>query len=402
LFRLLERKQNQNPFLSVRIPFAEKNQPSSTLIAHMRGVWKIVNISGIPVQIHWSFSLLFFWIYFEGIRNELEWGEMLAFTVLLLTLFVCVVFHEFGHALAARHYGVSTKDITLSPIGGAARLNKLPDRPLHEFIIAVAGPAVNLIIAGVLVLAMWGFSISLVPELASNPMKVFSNSANFFQLILILNVFLALFNLIPAFPLDGGRMLRAVLSVKLGRLTATRIASLIGRIIAMVLLGFAIYHGDFLFALLSLFVFFMAAHEYYMVRLDDVMHSKTVADLAQADFTRLHIADTMEQAVRVFSERREKNFLVFDQEDKLCGVLLEKAIQQAIKEKEVHTSIEQWISPVYGAALLEDKIETVYYRMDNPTFSVLPVYDAGVLIGMIDLERINLFIKNNMSTRFSI
>jgi Zn-dependent protease len=371
-------------------------------IAHMRGVWKIANISGIPVQIHWSFSLLFFWIYFEGLRHDLRWGEMLVFAILLLTLFVCVVFHEFGHALAARRYGVSTKDITLSPIGGAARLNKLPDRPLHEFIIAMAGPSVNLIIAAVLMLAMWGLSISLVPEIASTPMKVFSNSANFFQLILMLNVFLALFNLIPAFPLDGGRMLRAVLSVKLGRLRATRIASLIGRIIAMVLLGFAIYHGDFLFGLLSLFVFFMAAHEYYMVRLDNVMHSKTIADLVQADFTRLHVADTMQQPVRVFSEGKEKNFLVFDREDKLCGVLLEKAIRRAIKEKEEHTSIEQWISPVYGAALLEDKLETVYYRMDNPTFSVLPVYDAGVLIGMIDLERINLFIKNNMSTRFAI
>jgi Zn-dependent protease len=371
-------------------------------MTYMRGVWKIANIAGIPVQIHWSFSLLLFWIYFEGSRNDLQWQEMLNFTLLLLALFVCVVFHEFGHALAARRYGVSTKDITLSPIGGAARLNKLPDRPLHEFIIAVAGPAVNLIIAGVLLLVMWGFSISLVPELASNPMKVFSNSDNFFQLILMLNVFLALFNLIPAFPLDGGRMLRATLAVKLGRLRATRIASLIGRIIAIVLLGFAIYYGDVLFGLLSLFVFFMAAHEYYMVRLDEVMRSKTIADLAQVDFTRLQVSDNMQEAVKLFSEGKEKNFLVFDEQDILCGVLLEKNIQRVIKEKEVNMAIKQWISPVYGAALLDDKLEMIYYRMDNPTFSVLPVYDAGVLVGMVDLERINLFIKNNMSTRFAI
>ncbi len=369
----------------------------------MRGVWKIATITGIPVQIHWSFSFLFIWIYVEGSQNGLSWNEMLTFALLLAALFTCVVFHEFGHALAARRYGVSTKDITLSPIGGVARLSKLPEKPIQEFAVAIAGPLVNIAIGLVIGIVFLVFSIRFLPHFSTNPTQAFSNPENFFQWLFFLNIVLAVFNLLPAFPMDGGRMLRSLLSIKLGRLKATRVASLIGRVIAILLLLVAIYNRDLLFGFVSLFVFFMAAHEYYMVRMDDVLANKNIGDLnKQTDFTALRSEDKMKTAIEVFSKGEEKNFLVFDDSEKLCGILEEKEIQLAMNEKNADSVIEDHLKTIKGAVLLEDKLNTVYSRMDNPIYRVLPIYDAGNVVGVVDLDRLNRFIKKKVRTRFAI
>ena len=116
----------------------------------MKNSFQIAKIFGIPVKLHWSFSLMMAWVVFEGRRNGMDWASVGWFALLVLGLFFCVILHEFGHALSARRYGVGTKDIILSPIGGVARLNRLPEKPLHESIVAAAGPVVNLVIAGLI------------------------------------------------------------------------------------------------------------------------------------------------------------------------------------------------------------------------------------------------------------
>lgn len=367
----------------------------------MRGVWKIATIVGIPVQIHWSFSFLFFWVYFEGFQNGLSWKEMFTFGMLLMALFACVVLHEFGHALAARYYGVSTKDITLSPVGGVARLSKLPEKPFQEFVVALAGPLVNIAIAGFIGLVFILFSITFLPVLSNNPTVAFSNQANFFQLLLFMNIILAGFNLIPAFPMDGGRMLRSLLSIKLGRIKATRIAALIGQLIAILFLVFAIYHGDILFGALSLFVFFMATHENYMVRLDDLLNTKRIGDLGQTSFTSLQSTSKMQSVIDVFSKGDEKNFLVFNEEEKFSGVLEGKVIQKVISQKNTEDLIADHLTPVYSVVLLEDNLNAVYSRVNNEGGKALPVYSEGSWVGVIDTERIDRFVKEKMRTRFS-
>lgn len=369
----------------------------------MRGVWKIATVTGIPVQIHWSFSFLFFWIYYEGSQKGLLWNEIFTFALLLMALFTCVILHEFGHALAARRYGVSTKDITLSPIGGVARLTRLPEKPVQEFVVAIAGPLVNIAIGLVIGIVFLIFSIRFLPLFSTNPTQMLSNPANFFQCLFFLNIGLALFNLLPAFPMDGGRMLRSLLSMKLGRLKATRVASLIGRMIAVLLLGVAIFNGDVLFGLVSIFVFFMAAQEYYMVRMDDVLMNKCIGDLnEQGNFTRLQSAEKMTKAIEVFSKGKEKNFLVFDQSEKLCGLLVENEIQTAIKGENVDGLIGNHLKNIHGVVLLEDNLNSVYSRMNKPTHQVLPIYDAGNLVGVIDQDRLNRFVKKKVRTRFAI
>jgi Zn-dependent protease len=328
---------------------------------------------------------------------------MFTFALLLAALFTCVVLHEFGHALAARRYGVSTKDITLSPIGGVARLNRLPEKPVQEFVVAIAGPLVNIAIGLAIGIVFLIFSIRFLPRFSTNPTQAFSNPDNFFQWLFFLNIVLAVFNLLPAFPMDGGRMLRSLLSIKLGRLKATRVASLIGRVIAILLLMVAIYNGDILFGFVSLFVFFMAAHEYYMVRMDDVLANKNIGDLnQQSDFTLLRSEAKMKTAIDIFSKGNEKNFLVLDEAEKLCGVLEEQAIQMVINGEGIGSQIKNHVKNINGAVLLDDRLGVVYSRMDNPIYRVLPIYDAGALVGVIDLDRLNRFVKKKVRTRFAI
>ncbi|MFK7807220.1 MAG: M50 family metallopeptidase [Saprospiraceae bacterium] len=368
----------------------------------MSRVWKIATVSGIPIQIHWSFSFVFLWIAYEGNKYGLTWEETLTFGLLLMGLFGCVVLHEFGHALAARRYGVSTKDITLSPIGGVARLNKLPEKPIQEFVVAIAGPLVNVLIALLIAITFFILSKPFFPVLSTNPILSFSDPSNYFQWLFFLNLILAMFNLLPAFPMDGGRMVRALLSMKLGRLKATRIASFIGRLIAIVLLATAIYNWDILFAFVSLFVFVMASYEYYMVRREDVLNNKTIADVPVNSFTPLRDNDSMRVAIEAFQKGKETNFIIFNEREEFCGVLTEMKIQKAIEGGLESEPIENSIDTTYGAILLDDKINAAYLRMNDTTFSILPVYDSNKLIGLIEFKQLSEFISNKVRTPFSI
>ncbi|HXG09014.1 MAG TPA: site-2 protease family protein [Gemmataceae bacterium] len=191
--------------------------------------WKIGTAFGIGIYVHWSFLLLPLWVFFT------TWGILGAPMViyllaLMVAVFGCVVLHELGHALMARHFGIQTRDITLYPIGGVARLERMSDRPHEELLIAVAGPAVNVVLAGLLTVL-----VGFVGAVLGGAALVHSAMGGFLLSLLIANVFLVLFNLVPAFPMDGGRVLRALLSLPLGRLRATEIAVFLGAAISILL-----------------------------------------------------------------------------------------------------------------------------------------------------------------------
>ncbi len=202
--------------------------------------WKVGRPFGIPLYIHWSFWLLPLWVVFmTGDRGPAELGLNLA---VLAAMFGCVLLHELGHALTARFYRIGTRDITLYPIGGVARLERPADRPAHELWITLAGPAVNLAIAVGLTALLSAVSL-FDPGLVSG-----SFAGQFLFRLLVLNVLMAVFNMIPAFPMDGGRVLRALLAMGLGDLRATRVAVTVGAVLAalMGLAGVLVLHNPFL------------------------------------------------------------------------------------------------------------------------------------------------------------
>ncbi|QEG43085.1 site-2 protease family protein [Roseimaritima ulvae] len=235
----------------------------------MLGSWNLGKFAGIEVRIHWTFLLLPMWIYFSSLVAGSGAAAASVAVLLILAIFGCVVLHEYGHALTARLFGIPTKDITLLPIGGVARLERMPRSPLQELAIAVAGPAVNVVIAFALFV---GLALPAVGALL--PAAV----VGFLSKLAWVNVALVVFNMLPAFPMDGGRVLRASLALFMPYATATRAAARVGQIAAI---GFAIlglFNGNPMLVLLAAFVFLAAKGEAMMVAREQGAEAATGSD----------------------------------------------------------------------------------------------------------------------------
>ncbi len=207
-----------------------------------KNAWNLGKISGIDIRIHWSFLLLPLYFYFASVGD----GQLAALTTvaLVLAIFGCVLLHELGHAFAARQFGIGTRDIILLPIGGVASLERMPRNPYQELWIAIAGPLVNVLIA-----------IILFVVLTFSPIQLGSGLSSFLFTLAIGNLFLVAFNLIPAFPMDGGRVLRSILAIFLPYVTATTIAATIGKYCAIALGLYGLFSGQFTLMLLAGFVY---------------------------------------------------------------------------------------------------------------------------------------------------
>ncbi len=226
--------------------------------------WKIGHLAGIGIQVHWTFFLLPALAAFQVISGGGTWLAAVDTVLFVLAIFGCVVLHELGHALTARRFGIATHDITLLPIGGVARLARMPKNPWQELAIAAAGPAVNVAIAAAL-------AIGLAVGGLLTPAAAASGTATWFVNLIAVNLALVAFNLLPAFPMDGGRVLRSLLAMRLPYLRATRIAATTGQVLAVVLglLGLFVLFNPLLM-LVALFVFVAARGEARMAELEAV------------------------------------------------------------------------------------------------------------------------------------
>ncbi len=226
----------------------------------------LVTLLGIPIKVHWTFSFILVFIGYIAFTENLSFQATCSFGLYVFCLFTCVILHEYGHALMARYYGIQTTDIIISPIGGLARLENMPSKPVQELMVAIAGPAVNLVIATVILGILYLKGIrGLMPD-TDDFVLLITNPIGFLFMLLLMNIVLCLFNLIPAFPMDGGRVLRALLSLKLPRLIATFIAAMIGKSIAIGFVLFGAYHQIFALFFIGIFVFVMAGKEYKMLK----------------------------------------------------------------------------------------------------------------------------------------
>ena len=272
----------------------------------MKWSWNLARVMGTDVKIHFTFVLLLAWIGLSGLSAAGIAGAV-ASVLFVVLLFGCVSLHEFGHVLAARTFGIRTPDITLYPIGGVARLERMPEKPMQELIVALAGPAVNVLIAAFLFLLL-GASASLggVETLADPRSALLSRLA-------AVNVFLVIFNLIPAFPMDGGRVLRALLGLRLGFLQATRHAVKVGRVIAI---GFGVlglfYNPMLIF--IAAFVYFGAGQELAAVEMRERARSS-----GGFPFTGFGRAPLFDELLRRARPRQRQPVPVIDEYGRVVG-----------------------------------------------------------------------------------
>ena len=368
----------------------------------MTGSIRVAEVFGIPVKLHWTFSLLLFWVVGASLNYGLSWEETGWQLLFVITLFLCVVLHEYGHALTARQFGVVTRDIILSPIGGIARLERLPEKPFQEFLVAIAGPLVNVAIAILLLPYFYFYPISNFFEKIIS-LRIFDDGLEFVPGILVLNLILAAFNMIPAFPMDGGRILRALLSLKLPRVRATQVASYLGQAFALVFilwgflpddfLPFGIENGGWTTGLIGVFIFFTARREYESAKVEHILDHHTVAEVMVQYFAKLKEHEPVEAAANYLKQTKERNFLVFAEDTQLVGSINEKAIIKAIKSDDLkaetlkYTELSQ-IPAVYAS----EKLKSLYDKLYSYKHPILPVLENGEIVGVIDEYILNEFL----------
>jgi len=288
----------------------------------------IITIAGTQVRIHATFALLLAFIGWQAAGQGAGLAGTAEALALVCAMFFCVLLHEFGHVTAARRYGIRTPDITLLPIGGVARLERMPRKPSEELVVALCGPLVNVVIAALIALII-GFPKSLDPNV------LLSDAMGFWGVLMGWNLFMVIFNMIPAFPMDGGRVLRAVLAMMMPDYAkATRWAATIGQGIAVVVVMSMAFSGKLqpMYVLIALFVFFTAGQEAAMVEEQQAAGNLRVSDVMLTDFHTLSSNAVLREAVEFLLAGTQHDFPVMNEHGGMMGVLTRRRLISALAD----------------------------------------------------------------------
>ena len=350
--------------------------------------WKLGRVAGIPIYVHWTFVILIasivlgYWVESHNLLTALEGGGF------ILSLFGCVVLHELGHALMARRFGVPTTDITLLPIGGVARLQRIPERPVQELLIALAGPAVNVVIVGLL---FFVFQVRF-PGDVGDPQHLVQ--ARFWPKILEVNAFLAGFNMLPAFPMDGGRVLRALLAMRLPYSRATRLAASIGQFMAIGfgLLGLCVPQY-FLLLFIALFVWIGAEAEATQVEERIALKDVPVRTAMLTEYHTLMPFDSLGHAADLLLAGTQHDFPIVSTTDhSFQGLLTRSDLMTGLactgRDALAGDHAKTGISSVEASSPLVAAVA----RLRAGQGPCLQVVDQGETVGLLTLENVGEFL----------
>ena len=355
----------------------------------MGGSINIGRAFGIDVKVHWTFFLLLAFFGFAAYQNSGELLSALVTVGIIVALFVCVLLHEYGHSLVAQRLGIETADITLLPIGGLARLKTLPEKPWDEVKIAIAGPLVNVVLAPVFfaVALLLGGDLTVSPDILDGV----QSAAQVFVYLGFINVALVVFNLIPAFPMDGGRVLRGLLAARLGPVRATDIASAVGQFFAAAFFLVGLLGGNFLLALIAVFIFFGASGEAQMVRQRETMRGLRVSDVMGSRRRTETVSPyhTFGQVLDLVIHGYQEDFPVVDEGGNLVGMLTRNEIMTAAHSPDRYASVRDVMKTEFPTISPDSDLFTDGARiLQESGLRALPVVKDGELVGMLTMDDI--------------
>ncbi|WP_273847364.1 site-2 protease family protein [Rubrobacter calidifluminis] len=356
----------------------------------MGGSFKIGRAFGIDVKVHWTFFLLLLVFGYSAYSSSESLTTTLITIGLIIALFVFVLLHEFGHSLVAQRLGIEIPDITLLPLGGLARMKSMPEKPLDEVKIAIAGPLVNVVLAAIFFLASFGFGGEGTGTPGIMPNR--GTAGQILEYLALTNLALALFNMIPAFPMDGGRVLRGLLATRLGNVRATEISASIGQFFAFLFFLSGIFTGRFLLALIAIFIFFGAGGEAQMVRQRETMRGLSVADVMGSRRRTETVSPyhTFGQVLDAVIHGYQEDFPVVDEDGTLVGMITRNEILAAAHSPDRYSTVRDLMRTDFPTVTPEaDLFQEGQRLLQESGMRAIPVVSAsGELVGMLTIEDI--------------
>lgn len=351
----------------------------------MKWSFRLATIAGTEVRVHVTFFLLLLFVAWQGMAGGQGVQGAVFAMVLVSTMFFCVLLHEFGHVTAARLYGIRTPDITLLPIGGVARLERMPRTPSHELVVALAGPLVNVVIAA-------GIALTLGVAVRVDPNFSLSLKGGFWQHLMTWNILMVVFNMVPAFPMDGGRVLRALLAMVMDYGKATRWAATLGQGLAALVVVVMLLSGTFqpFLLLIAFFIFMAAGQEAAVVTQQEATRSLLVRDAMQTEFHALPPDAELRLAVDHLLAGTQQDFPVLDFHGGMQGMLSRTRLIAALAEhgpahsaRAVMEACDQSVHPMTPLT----EAMTVLREAGSPA---VPVVDplSGRLVGLLTGENV--------------
>lgn len=353
----------------------------------MKANLNLGSISGIKIIVHWTFFFLIAWIVFSELHRGGTTESIVFNVVLVLAVFACVVLHELGHALTAKHFGISTKKITLLPIGGMASLERIPESPKQELLVTLAGPLVNVAIAILLYFLVPVNTFMHLNFTETLETLMGFTLQNFLFYLFLVNIGLVLFNMVPAFPMDGGRILRALLAMKTNRAKATQIASNIGQFIAVLFLLLGLLFNPFLI-IIALFVFLGAYGENQMVQHLALLKGHSVEEAMLTNISTFKPDDSIDLVVNKIISGTENNFVVIENHQ-IKGILYHKDI---IENSNKNVLVKDIMDTTFNTVKNTDSLSKIYDIIFSEKKPFVPVLKEEKLIGVIDATNLNEYI----------
>jgi Zn-dependent protease/CBS domain-containing protein len=346
----------------------------------MKWAFKVARIFGIPIKVHITFLLL---LVFVAIIGE-DITQGLYGVLFVILVFFCVILHELSHSLVAIYFGHTVRSITLLPIGGMAQMDDIPEDSKEEILISLAGPAASIAISGILYLVLYLLDIPVT----------LLDAESFFEGNMLLNLFwiniiLAAFNIIPAFPMDGGRVLRGILNIFTDHMKATRIAVLLGQLFAVVLFFLGVFYNLWL-ALIAVFIYLGAEGEERMWAIRHALADAKVNAVMLTDFISFSPSDTLSAASDVFLHSLQGNFPVLFG-DTLVGILTRGSIVNGINQKKESERIAEFMDREFLSATEKQPLVILYKQMMEKRVSMVPVLRGNVLVGIVTMEQIGRY-----------